>query len=118
MKRSLVHLLLGILICVTSLQGVAAGLLACCGVAPASRQHAAADQGAGHHAHPARAAEHQHAAQSCSSCLACCSAPAALPAATLAMSLFQAESRFPLALPAPGGHIPDTPERPPRRQIA
>lgn len=118
MKRSLVHFLLGILICVTSLQGVAAGLLACCGTGPESGQHAAAGEGAGHHAHSVRSAGHQHAAQSCASCLACCSAPAALPAATLAVSLFQAESGFPLALPAPAGHIADTPERPPRRHAA
>jgi hypothetical protein len=118
MKRSLVHLLLAILICVTSLQGVAAGLLACCEAGPASGQHAAADQGTGHHAHSVRGAGHQHAAQSCASCLACCNAPAALPGAAFAVSLFQSESGFPLALPAPPGHIADTPERPPRHHAA
>lgn len=120
MKRSLVRFLLAILICVSSFQGVAAELLACCGTVTASRQRAGAEAETGQHhhsahsAHSTRAAGHQHAAQSCTSCIACCGAPAALPAAMQAMSVCQSESCFQPVLPAPPGHIPDTPERPPR----
>ena len=120
MKPSFVRFLLAVLICVSSFQGVAAELLACCGTVTASRQHpgAEAETGQHHHsahsAHSTRAVGHQHAAQTCASCLACCTAPAALPAAMPAMSAGQSEGCFQAVLPGPPGHIPDTPERPPR----
>ncbi len=123
MKRSLVRFLLAILICVSSLQGVAAELLACCATAPAGSHHSGAQHETGQHHHAARSAHsahstratgHQHAAQSCASCLACCTAPAALPAAMPALASCQSEALFQPVLPAPPGHIPDTPERPPR----
>lgn len=119
MKRFLVHLMLGFLICITSLQGVAAGLLACCGPMSADHSHAAAGKGAAHP--PAAAADKPHAAhaaQACAACVVCCSLPAALPPHTLPLPLFHVAARSQRTVPAPAGHIPDTPERPPRRTAA
>jgi hypothetical protein len=129
MKRSLVHLMLGFLICITSLQGVAAELLACCRTPAPAHSHTMAGADACHHAeasgaahaHHATGSGTQHAAhagQACAACLACCGVPVALPAGTVHSPLFQVEAGFQPRVPAPAGHIPDTPERPPRPHAA
>lgn len=139
MKRLLVHMLLGFLICITSLQGVAAGLLACCG--PLSGKHAevAAGQGPGHHAHegggahaaapedarqhahtaPSWGAQHEaHAAHACATCVAHCSAQAVLTDEFLPVPLLHGGTGIQAAARAPADHVPDAPERPPRRHAA
>lgn len=123
MKRSLVHLMLGFLICLTSLQGVAAELLACCGPLSATGPHAVAGKGASHHAvavgmahahHAADKPHPAHAGQACAACVVCCNVPAALPVATRSAALFRAAAGFHPPTVTLADHIPDTPERPPR----
>ncbi|WP_020651433.1 hypothetical protein [Massilia niastensis] len=138
MKRSLVHLLLGFLICITSLQGVAAGLLACCGPLSGKDVQLPAGQGASHHAHeggahaapsgagqqhahtpPSWGAKHEaHAAHACASCVAHCSVAAVLPDDFLPVPLLHGGTGTQAAARALADHVPDAPERPPRRHAA
>lgn len=116
MKRALVHAMLGLLICITSIQGVAAGLLDCCMPLPAAQQHAA--HGAAHEGHTPGAQPDAQMAHACSACIAGCAVPAVLPEALFPLPAMQTAPRMLAAASAPASHVPDTPERPPRHAAA
>jgi hypothetical protein len=120
MKRALVHAMLGLLICITSLQGVAAVLLACCMPLPAQQHagHGAADAALAHEGHTPAAQPEAPVAHACSACIAGCAVPAMLPEALFPLPALQAPPRILAAASAPASHVPDTPERPPRPQAA